>query len=165
MYYELSDHFEVSADADKTWEFFSRAENLPHITPPWLSFRILNDQPIKMHRGTRIDYTIAWLGVPIRWRTRIIDWTPKRQFIDLQIKGPYTLWHHLHTFEPAQDGGTICRDVVTYKVPFGPMGTLTHSVMIRKQLLEIFRFRRKAIRHALGWKRALQPDVRIKRLG
>lgn len=164
MYYELTDAFEVTADSERTWEFFSRAENLPHITPPSLAFRILTPQPITMHRGTRIDYTISWLGLPVRWRTRIIDWTPPRQFVDLQVRGPYTLWHHLHTFEAGEGGTTICRDVVTYKLPFGPLGPIAHEMIVRRQLLEIFRYRRRAIRERLGWKRALQPDVRIRKL-
>ena len=32
MYYELTDHFVVSADLARTWDFFSRADNLPLIT-------------------------------------------------------------------------------------------------------------------------------------
>lgn len=164
MYYELTDHFVVSADADRTWAYFASAENLPRITPPWLAFRILTPSPVVIENDSLLDYTIRWMGLPIRWRTRIIDWTPPRQFIDLQIRGPYTLWHHQHTFTPSHEG-TVCTDRVIYKIPGGPMAPLVHGAIIRKQLLGIFRFRRQAITRDLGWVRAVQPDVAIRRIG
>lgn len=163
MYYELTDSFLVDADLDTAWEFFSSAENLPRITPPWLGFRILTPTPIAIGQDTLIDYTIRWMGLPIRWRTRIIDWTPKQQFIDLQIRGPYTLWHHQHTFTPTERG-LECRDRVTYKLPGGLLASPVHAAMVRGQLLGIFRYRRRVIGEVLGWREALQPDVAIRRL-
>jgi len=86
-YYELSDHFEVQADLPTTWRFFSAVENLAKITPPWLAFTVRLNGPVEIGDGSLLDYTIRWLGVPIRWRTRIIDWSPPRQFIDIQLRG------------------------------------------------------------------------------
>jgi ligand-binding SRPBCC domain-containing protein len=163
MYYELTDHFVVSASIEKTWQFFGAAENLPAITPPWLRFTILTPAPIRIGQDTLLDYTIRWAGVPIRWRTRIIDWTPPRQFIDLQVRGPYTLWHHQHTFNPVADG-VECTDRVIYKVPVAGIGRAMHALTIRRQLLDIFRFRREVIGRELGWVRAVQPDVLVRPL-
>lgn len=161
MYYELTDHFVVSASPEKTWDFFSKAENLPVITPPWLGFTVLTPAPITIKQDSLLDYTIRWAGLPIRWRTRIIDWSPPHQFIDLQIKGPYTLWHHQHTFTPSSEG-VVCTDRVIYKVPVPVIGRVMNALMIRRQLLGIFRFRREVIGRELGWVRAVQPDVEIR---
>ena len=109
MYYELTDRFQVPASIEQTWAFFSNAENLPRITPPWLKFSVAASGPIEIKLDSILDYTICWKGVPIKWRTRIIDFTPPRQFIDLQIRGPYALWHHQHTFEPAQRRRCVVR--------------------------------------------------------
>ena len=57
--------------------------------------------------------------------------------MDEQIKGPYRLWHHLHTFEE-QDGGTMVRDRVTYSV-LG--GWLIHQVFVKADLRRIFEYR------------------------
>src|SRR5687768_7683742 len=105
MYYELTDRFIVSAGVDQTWEFFSTADNLPGITPPWLGFTVKTRAPVQIEKDALLDYTIRWFGLRVRWQTKIIDWTPPRQFIDLQVRGPYVLWHHQHTFEPV-DGGS-----------------------------------------------------------
>jgi ligand-binding SRPBCC domain-containing protein len=118
--------------------------------------------PVKIGPEALLDYTLRWMGLPIRWRTRIIDWQPPRSFIDLQIKGPYTLWHHQHTFTAVADG-TDCVDRVIYKLPMGWIGRPAHG-LVRRQLLDIFRFRRKVIGERLGWVRAVQEDVQIRRL-
>jgi ligand-binding SRPBCC domain-containing protein len=160
VYYQLTDHFEVSADRDRTWSFFATADNLPQITPPWLRFRITGGNgPIGP--DALLDYTIRWMGFPVKWRTKIIEWSPPRQFIDLQVRGPYALWHHQHTFTPTAAGGTDCRDRVVYRVPVPAVGRMVHHAVVRRQLLEIFRFRRRVIGEQLGWVRAVQEDVRI----
>lgn len=161
VYYELTDHVEVNANAERCWAFFATADNLHLITPPWLRFQVVGEAGKPIGRDALLDYTIHWMGVPVRWRTKIIDWSPPRQFIDLQIRGPYALWHHQHTFTPLPDGGTECRDRVIYRVPVPGVGRLIHAAVVRRQLLDIFRFRRKVIGEHLGWARAVQEDVRI----
>jgi ligand-binding SRPBCC domain-containing protein len=161
--FQLTDHFIVKSDLAKTWDFFSSAENLPRITPAWMGFEIKTPGPIHIQQDSILDYTIRWMGIPIGWRTRIIDWSPQRQFIDLQLRGPYTLWHHQHTFTPS-DEGTICTDRVLYKIPFGPLGSVMNALMIKRQLIEVFEFRRKAISEQLGFVRAVQKDVEVCRV-
>lgn len=163
MYHELTDHFVVASSPEKTWRFFSSAENLPRITPASLGFKILTPSPIAIGSDSLLDYTIRWAGIPIRWRTRIIDWSPPNQFIDLQIRGPYTLWHHQHTFKPVADG-VECTDRVIYKVPVPIVGRIVNALVVKRQLLSIFRFRRTIIGQDLGWVRAVQPDVIIRNL-
>jgi ligand-binding SRPBCC domain-containing protein len=163
MYFELRDRFVVRADLEKTWRFFSAADNLPRITPPWLNFSVRTPGPIDLRIDSVIDYTIRWLGLPIRWRTLIIDWQPPHRFIDLQVRGPYRLWHHQHAFT-AVDGGTECTDRVIYALPFPPLDRLVHAASVRRQLLQIFRFRRDVIGKELGWARSVQEDVEIKPL-
>ena len=161
MLYELTDHFIVRADLPRAWAFFSSAENLPAITPTWLGFTIDTPAPIVIGQDSMLDYTIRWAGLPVKWKTRIIDWSPPHSFIDLQIRGPYALWHHQHRFESGEEG-TICTDRVIYRLPFGPLGRIAHAAMVRRQLLEIFRYRRTIIGRELGWVRAVQADVEVR---
>ena len=160
MTYELRDEFAVTADLERTWAFFSTAENLPRITPPRLGFRNVRG-PGRIESGSELDYTIRWMGLPLKWRTWIVDWEPPRRFVDLQVRGPYAMWHHEHRFA-AVDGGTRCEDRVLYRLPFPPLGRVVHPLVVRGQLLEIFRYRRKVIAENLGWSRAILEDVTIR---
>ena len=68
------------------------------------------------------------------------------------LKGPYILWHHTHTFEAGEPerGGTLIRDQVRYRLPFGPVGVLMHALVVRRQLEGIFEYRRKRVVDLLG---------------
>lgn len=133
----------------ETFAFFGDAGNLEAITPPFLAFRIVTPQPIRMAPGTRIAYRLSLFGIPFGWETEIVAWEPPVRFVDLQRRGPYRLWHHAHTFE-AVPGGTRMCDRVDYTLPFGPLGTLTHALVVRRTLERIFDHRRDTIATLLG---------------
>jgi ligand-binding SRPBCC domain-containing protein len=129
-----------------------------------MNFSILTPSPIQIQQGTILDYQIRVMGIPLHWRSQIIDWSPKRQFIDLQLRGPYALWHHQHTFTPG-DHGTICSDRVIYKVPIPIIGRVMNSLLVRRQLMEIFQYRRTIISKELGFSAAGPGEVMIKKIG
>ncbi len=128
--------------------FFGDALNLESITPPWLGFRVVTPRPIAMGPGTLIEYRLKLHGMPVRWRTRIAVWEPPHRFEDVQLSGPYRLWHHTHEFELAPDGGTTMRDTVRYALPLGPLGTAAHRLFVERDLRRIFAFRRDAVAQA-----------------
>ncbi len=127
----------------EVFAFFSDAKNLEAITPPHLRFRIETPLPIEMRAGARIDYALSLSGLPIRWRTRITSWQPGVSFVDEQEQGPYALWRHTHEFE-AVGSATRMRDDVEYRLPFGPLGSLAHTLWVKRQLRQIFDYREAA---------------------
>lgn len=137
----------VPAPIGRVFEFFSTAENLERLTPDFLSFRILTPLPIEMKTGQYIEYQIELGGVPMRWLTEIREWQPGERFVDVQLRGPYKTWHHLHEFREVS-GGTEMRDVVDYELPLGPLGEVVHWVAVKRTLSRIFAFRRQAVGRA-----------------
>ncbi|MGH9843550.1 MAG: SRPBCC family protein [Blastocatellia bacterium] len=97
-----------------------------------------------MAAGTIIEYRLSLHGIPFKWRTLIEDWTPDEQFVDRQLHGPYALWHHTHTFEEIAPDQTRMRDVVRYRIPFGPLGRLAHWLFVERSLRRIFDYRAEA---------------------
>lgn len=139
----------VPAPPEKVFGFFSRPENLAHLTPPDLGFVILTPGPIEMKQGALIDYTIRLLGIPVRWTTLITSYAHGRSFVDEQLKGPYSFWRHSHFFEAAP-GGTIVSDEIRYALPFGPAGGLIHRLAVRSRLAAIFDYRASMIGKIFG---------------
>ncbi|MCS6976420.1 MAG: SRPBCC family protein [Gemmatales bacterium] len=129
---------------DEVFPFFADAGNLERITPEWLRFEIVTPRPIPMAVGTRIEYRIRWRFVSLSWLTEITEWNPPYQFVDVQLKGPYSLWHHTHRFESVPEG-TLMTDIVRYALPWGPIGTLAHWLGVRRDLERIFAYRRQVI--------------------
>lgn len=93
--------------------FFSNPQNLEELTPDWLHFEILTPMPVEMAAGTCIDYRLRWYGIRLRWRSEIAAWEPPGRFVDRQIRGPYRVWIHEHSFADL-NGGTLVGDTVEY---------------------------------------------------
>jgi ligand-binding SRPBCC domain-containing protein len=134
----------VPSDMDTVFEFFSKPENLEKITPSAMGFNIITPTPIVMKEGAIIDYTVKILGVPVRWRTMITTYKENEYFVDEQLKGPYSYWHHKHTFKEV-DGGILIIDEITYALPIQAFREIVHPVLIKPQLNQIFNFRFQTI--------------------
>lgn len=134
----------IQRPRDEVFEFFADAGNLERITPPELNFQIITPQPIDIKKGALIDYKLKLRGIPIIWKTEITQWNPPFDFIDSALKSPYKQWIHLHTFEAGEQGETIMKDIVRYRLPFEPLGDLG-LFYVKKELKYIFDYRYKVI--------------------
>jgi len=143
--YSFSKEQFVPSDIDTVFEFFSRPENLEKITPSSMGFNIITPKPIEMKEGAIIDYTVKILGVPVRWRTIITSYKKNVFFVDEQLKGPYSYWHHKHTFKEIE-GGVLIIDEITYALPIQAFRLIYHPLVIKPQLKQIFDFRFQIIK-------------------
>ena len=137
---------------DQAWEFFSNPANLQAITPPDMGFKVISKYhgPL-MYAGQIIEYKVKpLLGIPIYWMTEITQVKDKQYFIDEQRFGPYAFWHHQHHFK-AVEGGVMMTDILHYKVPYGPIGTLADLLLVDNRIEEIFRYRVKAVEQIFGF--------------
>jgi ligand-binding SRPBCC domain-containing protein len=144
--FEFRARTRVPRPRDEVFAFFADAGNLQELTPPWLRFETLTPRPIEMRPGALIDYRLHLRFIPIRWRTRITVWEPPHRFMDEQLRGPYRLWLHEHTFEEDGDG-TFCGDFVCYAVPFG---ALANRLMVARDVRKIFAYREMRLREIFG---------------
>jgi ligand-binding SRPBCC domain-containing protein len=142
--YELIREQFLSVDLDEAFEFFRNPANLQTITPPWLGFDLPGAPPACIKKGTRIEFRISLLGIPMTWRTHISHWDPPHEFIDLQERGPYVFWEHLHRLERLGDG-VLMTDRVRYRLPLEYLSRPIHSLMVRPALESIFNYRYRAI--------------------
>lgn len=123
------------------FSFFADARRLEEITPPLLRFSVITPEPIEMGVGTFIQYRLRLHGVPVRWDTLIQAWEPPRRFVDVQVRGPYALWHHTHEVVELPDGRSSMTDTVRYALPFD---RLAHR-FVRRDLAAIFDYRAAAV--------------------
>lgn len=143
--YELERFQLIPVPPHKLFPFFEDPRNLGRITPQRMGFEITGLENLPMQPGTKIEYRLRPLGVPQRWTTEIVEYSPKYEFVDVQTKGPYRYWRHRHTFEDV-DGGTLMRDRVEYQMPLGSIGRLAHFLFVGRLLRDIFDYRAKVVR-------------------
>ncbi|MFC2158323.1 SRPBCC family protein [Acidobacteriota bacterium] len=139
----------VSEPIAGVFEFFSQAQNLNQITPPWLNFRTLTLDIQQLREGSRIDYSLKLNGFPFKWTSEITEWDPPQAFTDKQIKGPFHYWEHRHSFKQ-RDGGTEVADSVCFAVPGFFLESIIYHLFVRNQVERIFNFRENRIRQIFG---------------
>jgi ligand-binding SRPBCC domain-containing protein len=150
-FYQIETIQIIPAELTEVWEFISSPVNLKHITPPYLGFEIIkNNLPERMYSGMIISYKVSpLLGIKMNWVTEITHVKENEYFIDEQRIGPYSMWHHQHKITSIKEG-VLMTDIVSYKPPFGFLGVLSNKIFLRKQLDEIFSFRKSAIDKRFG---------------
>jgi len=131
----------------EVFEFFSKAENLNKITPPELQFEFVTPLPIAVHQGAKIEYKIKLSGIPFRWKTLISEWNPPYSFTDQQIKGPYRVWIHRHSFKALNDNETLMTDEVQFLSPGYFLEPLINKFFIEQKVKEIFHYREQTLQH------------------
>ena len=150
-FYQLHKTQKIPATIDEVWDFISKPGNLKRITPSYMGFDITSgNENEEMHPGMIITYKVSPLfGIKMKWVTEITHVKEKVYFVDEQRVGPYAIWHHKHKIEPVE-GGVLMTDIVSYKPPFGFLGSLANTLVIKKKLREIFDFRQRAVEEAFG---------------
>jgi ligand-binding SRPBCC domain-containing protein len=99
-----------------------------------------------MKSGVLLDYRLRLYGIPLHWQSEICVWEPPHRFIDRQIRGPYRVWIHEHTFTEHR-GGTLVGDTVDYAAPGG---ILVQKLFLARDLKRIFAYRHERLRKRFG---------------
>lgn len=139
----------IPASIDEVWKFFADPHNLAAITPDAMNFSIESAPDRDLRLDDVIRYRLRIGGIPIRWVSKITDWRPGVSFVDLQLRGPYRRWRHLHAFE-ATSNGTRMTDEIEYELPMGWLGALVAGRYVERQLEKIFDHRSRIINSVFG---------------
>lgn len=140
----------IPASKEAIWDFISSPKNLKEITPEYMGFEIKGDLPEKMYPGMMIQYKLSpLLGIKMTWVTEITHVQMGEYFVDEQRVGPYKMWHHQHHIKEIP-GGVLMEDMIDYQAPLGFLGDIANILIIKKQLAEIFEYRRIALENRFG---------------
>ena len=133
------------------YSFFSNVDNLNRLLPSFarLKFLFPGPPPARLVPGQLFDYQLCLHGLEVNWRTRIEEVEEGRRFTDVQVRGPYRLFRHIHDYYPVE-GGTVMADRVEYAVPGGPLATIVNRLYVREALIEIFTHRQRTSAAILG---------------
>lgn len=150
-FYQLIKTQKLPSTVNQVWDFVSSPLNLKEITPKHMGFIVTgNTGAEKMYPGMIITYKVSpILGIKLNWMTEITHVKDFEYFVDEQRIGPYAMWHHQHKIE-AIEGGVLMTDIITYQPPLGILGTFANSFFIKKQLQEIFDYRKIALEKRFG---------------
>jgi len=149
--YQLHKTQKLPVSIEEIWEFISSPKNLQKITPDYMGFKITTEHGSeKMFPGMIISYKVSpILNIPMTWVTEITHVKELEYFVDEQRVGPYQMWHHEHHLEKTADG-VLMTDLITYQPPLGFLGAIANSLVIKKQLADIFDYRKIVLAEKFG---------------
>ena len=148
--YTLHKKQQLPISLDTAWEFLSNPNNLSIITPDYMSFNILSKIDRPLYTGQVIQYNVTpLLGIKTKWISEITHIEEKKYFVDVQMYGPYALWHHKH-FVKEIEGGVELEDIIDYKIPLGILGQMVHPFLVKPKLEEIFNYRQEKLQALFG---------------
>lgn len=108
------------------------------------------DNDTRIYPGMIITYKVSPLfGIKMNWMTEIGHVKEPDYFVDEQRTGPFALWHHQHHFKTVK-GGVLMTDLLNYAVPYGILGRIANTLLVEKQVKNIFVYRTKAINDLFG---------------
>ena len=150
-FYQLIKAQKLPVSIEEIWYFISSPGNLEKITPENMGFIVTSKNGSeKMYPGMIITYKVSPLfHIKLNWMTEITHVKEYEYFVDEQRIGPYSMWHHQHKIEPF-DGGVLMTDIVTYQPPFGFLGAIVNSLIIKNRLQQIFDYRSVALEKRFG---------------
>ncbi|QSS97454.1 SRPBCC family protein [Psychroflexus sp. ALD_RP9] len=148
--HEIKQSIKLPISKKEAWAFLSNPKNLQKIMPDDMGFQIISGLNKQTYPGQIIQYKVTpFKGYTTKWVTEITQVQEPDYFVDIQLLGPYKLWHHKHFIKEIKNGVEIT-DVVHYQVPFGFIGELLRPILIKPKLKQIFNQRTSKMHAIFG---------------
>jgi len=118
-----------------------------------------------MYEGMVIAYKIQPFPITkLSWVTEITHMKEPYLFIDEQRFGPYQFWHHEHHFHE-KERGILMEDLLHYKMPYGLIGKMIHTLQVKNQVQGIFSYRFQKLSEIFETTlEATQPTISFQKL-
>jgi len=132
----------------KVFDFFSRPENLPKLSPETMPIEVVS-APEVIAPDSSIKIKVRQWGIPQQIEARVVEFQPPMGFADEQVKGPFARWRHTHRFETVDAETTRVIDVILFEPPTGLLAMLLSENKILEHLEEVFEERGRMLREIL----------------
>ena len=93
--------------------------------------------------GDEVTLRARHLGVRWTLTSRVTAYDRPASFVDEQVRGPFSQLRHEHSFRRQPDGSTLMVDRMSFRSPWGPLGSAASLVLapyLRRLLVQRARF-------------------------
>jgi|SoiMethySBSTD1v2_1073268.scaffolds.fasta_scaffold09581_7 lipocalin/uncharacterized protein YbjT (DUF2867 family)/ligand-binding SRPBCC domain-containing protein len=105
--------------------------------------------------GGRVTFSIGVGSVRMRWVLRHYGYIACRRFCDEQVRGPFAVWRHAHSFEPIGASQALYQDRVEFTVGRGGVLNRIAAGVLRPVLTLVFASRHRVVRASV--RRSVAP--------
>jgi ligand-binding SRPBCC domain-containing protein len=110
----------------------------------------LHSETVVVHEGEfafgqRVRFESRTFGVRQVLVVEVTDFDPPHRLTDTMIAGRFLEFRHTHEFTE-HNGGTLMRDVVAWRSPFGPLGRLANALFLHRKLTKLITGRNRRLK-------------------
>lgn len=134
----------IPASSQKVYDWHARPDALLRLIPPWDNIQVVEREPLS--ENSRVILNLTSGPFSCRWIARHIHVVDGKEFADIQEKGPFRSWKHIHSFHAEREDSSILCDSIFFRLPFGRLGKYLGKNWVRKKLARLFLFRHRIIR-------------------
>ena len=137
----------MPASAEAVFDWHEAPGAFEQLTPSWERVRVLrHDGGIR--DGARVSLLVGPAPFSVRWDLEHRDYQHGRSFTDLQRRGPFRYWKHVHRMIPQGPDACVLEDTIEYELPFGGLGRLFGRPFVQRKLKRLFAYRHVVTRRA-----------------
>ena len=93
-----------------------------------------------INKGETVTWRGKHFGIYLKHRSIIPEMEIPTYFVDEMLEGRFKKFKHTHTFQET-NGGTIMTDKIEYETPFGLVGKLFDTTVLKKYLTHFIKER------------------------
>lgn len=131
--------------ARQLFDWHAQPGAFERLGPPWETMKIVSKQGT-ITDGSVLKFRVYKGHISLLWEAHHEDYRDGTQFVDVQKKGPFSHWRHVHGFEDVE-GGAQLTDSLEYKLPLHAITGMLGGVLVDPMLKPMFRFRHERTRH------------------
>jgi ligand-binding SRPBCC domain-containing protein len=94
--------------------------------------------------------TVTWrgrhFGFILTHQSLISKYDRPNHFQDIMLRGMFKRFEHDHFFEPTPNGNTLMRDELRFAAPFGILGSITETFVLRRYFIHFLQQRNDLIK-------------------
>ncbi len=138
----------IKTSVERLADYHAGMGAVERLTPPWVPVRVVSRTGTGIHTGTRIKFHLGGSRMFLTWESEHVEYEENSFFTDVQIRGPFTHWKHIHRFLPCKDSFAVMEDEVHFSLPGGTLAWPFYSFVF-KQLDRVFAYRHRILKHDL----------------
>jgi ligand-binding SRPBCC domain-containing protein len=139
----------VPAPPEEVFAFLADPSHLPRCTPPEYELSVDKQSTVRLAQDSWLTYSFRALGWRFTVRSHYLDWVENHRYATIHQRGPFSFWHHLHSFE-RMGSGTLITEKLVFRLRFAFLGSAAGYPLVAGRLERAFRYRAAAIYAAMA---------------
>lgn len=132
---------QIETTPEMLFAFHSDTNNLPEITPPWITVEILDLKP-PLQEKSKIKLKITQYHLSQIWQMQIDQMQAPHTICDVALKSPFKYFYHKREFTKIDELYTRLTDTITFVLPLYPW-SLVALPLIKRDMDRMFAYRHK----------------------